>query len=371
MVFKRSNMITYLQQLIINSPNGLITYADYISAALYHPELGYYMREKPKIGRQGDFITTSNISDVYGRLLAKWFFHICNQLKLPPVFCEIGAGTGRFANAFLQEWHDSVQGPIQYMIVESSPYHQKLQRELLSPHFSFVQVESLEEIEPFSGMIFSNELFDALPVHVIEKMNGELVEVMVGITDEGELYEQTVSLTNHEILSFLAESQLGISEKQRLEIPLAMDKMLKDMSNVLNEGIMVTADYGYSNEEWNHPLHKKGSLRGYHQHNMMENVLKFPGEMDITTHIHFDYLVQKGRLYQLEQLTKLRQDEFLIKTGILKELENHYDPNPFSEVSKKNRAIRSLIMPSGMSSFFHIIIQHKGLQLREKDVFPE
>lgn len=45
-------MITYLQQLISNSPNGLITYADYISAVLYHPELGYYMREKPKIGRQ-------------------------------------------------------------------------------------------------------------------------------------------------------------------------------------------------------------------------------------------------------------------------------------------------------------------------------
>jgi SAM-dependent MidA family methyltransferase len=59
--------------------------------------------------------------------------------------------------------------------------------------------------------------------------------------------------------------------------------------------------------------------------------------------------------------SKPRQDEFLLKAGILKELENHYDPNPFSNVSKRNRAIRSLIMPSGMSSFFHLVIQQKGI----------
>jgi hypothetical protein len=55
----------------------------------------------------------------------------------------------------------------------------------------------------------------------------------------------------------------------------------------------------------------------------------------------------------------------------LNELENNYDPNPFSEVSKRNRAIRSLIMPAGMSSYFHIIIQQKGLSLSERDVFPD
>jgi len=55
----------------------------------------------------------------------------------------------------------------------------------------------------------------------------------------------------------------------------------------------------------------------------------------------------------------------------LKELEDHYDPNPFSEVSKRNRAIRSLIMPSGISTYFHVIIQQKGLHLSEEDVFWE
>ncbi len=363
-------MITFLKSLISNSPNELITYAEFMGAALYHPEFGYYMKDKQKIGRQGDFITTSNISDIYGRLMAKWFSHICKREKLAPVVCELGAGNGRFAQAFLQEWQETIQTPLKYIIVESSPFHRKLQKELLGTDFSIVQVRSLRDVESFEGMIFSNELFDALPVQVIEKVNGKLFEIMIGIQNN-ELIEEKVLLTNSDILSFLQESRIELKEKQRIEVPLAMEKMLREISQSLLKGIVVTADYGYTLEEWMDPRRARGSLRGYYQHQMIDDVLQHPGEMDITTHIHFDYLIQKGEQSELELITKLRQDEFLLKAGILKELENHYDPNPFSKVSKRNRAIRSLIMPSGMSSYFHVVIQQKGFILNGSDVFEE
>lgn len=362
-------MITYLQQLISHSPKELISYADYIEAVLYHPHFGYYMKDKQKIGRQGDFITTSNISDVYGRLVAKWFSYLCKIKGVSPVFCELGAGNGRFAQAFLQEWKGINQFPIQYMIVETSPYHQKLQNELLQSDFSVVQVESIQELEPFEGMIFSNELFDAFPVHVVEKRSDRLVEVMIGMDDHGKLYEQNIPLTNQDILSFMEKSNIQLQENQRIEIPLAMTEMIESMAKVLKEGFVVTADYGYSNEEWSDPRRASGSLRGYYQHNMMEDVLQYPGEMDITSHIHFDSLIREGEQAGLQMITKLRQDQFLVKAGILKDLENHFDPNPFSEVSKRNRAIRSLIMPSGISSYFHIIVQQKGFSLEERDLF--
>src|SRR4051812_48553005 len=112
-------MNTFLKRLITNSPNELITYAEFMGAALYHPQFGYYMNEKQKIGRQGDFITTSNISDIYGRIMAKWFSHACKKAQLAPVFCEIGAGNGRFAEAFLHEWQETVKTPLKYIIVES------------------------------------------------------------------------------------------------------------------------------------------------------------------------------------------------------------------------------------------------------------
>jgi SAM-dependent MidA family methyltransferase len=353
-------MLSYLKSLILNSQTNLISYADYMEAVLYHPQLGYYMKSKQKIGRQGDFITTSNISDIYGRIIAKWFAGICRQKNLEPVFCEIGAGNGRFANAFLQEWEESIQTPLTYIIVESSPYHLHLQHELIKPRFAITQVSSLEELIPFEGMVFSNELFDALPVHVIEKEAGQLYEVMVGINKDS-LYEVKVPLINPSIYSFLEETGLVLKDQQRMEVPLLMAGMVQDISRVLKKGLVVTADYGYTNEDWTHPARRKGSLRGYYQHKMIENILEHPGEMDLTTHIHFDWLIEKGEQAGLNFHSKLRQDEFLLKAGILKELENHYDPNPFSEVSKRNRAIRSLIMPSGISSFFHIIIQQKCL----------
>ena len=363
-------MISYLQQLISTAPMNLISYADYISTALYHPEFGYYMKDKQKIGRNGDFITTSNISDIYGRLIAKWFSQVCERNEFNPVFCEIGAGNGRFARAFLEEWNKSIQTPIEYIIVESSPYHRKLQRELLSKDFSIIQVENLNELEAFEGMVFSNELFDALPVHVIEKVNGELFEVMIGCQNE-KLFEKRVPLSNAAIYSFLEDNQLHLNENQRLEVPLIMENMLKEISKTLLKGLVVTADYGYSNVEWMEPQRARGSLRGYYQHQMIDDVLLNPGEMDITTHIHFDSLIRKGEHVNLKLLSKLRQDEFLLKAGILKDLENHYDPNPFSEVSKRNRAIRSLIMPSGMSAYFQIVIQQKSLNFTENDLFSE
>ncbi|MED3561766.1 class I SAM-dependent methyltransferase [Bacillus xiapuensis] len=361
-------MITHLKKIISESPNRYISYADFIAAALYHPDFGYYMKEKVKIGRDGDFITTSNFSDVYGRLIAKWFSKICREFDLPPVFCEIGAGNGRFAYAFLKEWYESVQIPIEYIIVESSPFHRKLQIELIGSFYPVIQLESLDEINGLEGMIFSNELFDALPVHVIEKQNGKIFEVMIGI-ESNELFEKLVPLANSEIIQFLSESNLGLKENQRMEVPLTMGKMLQDISISITKGFVVSADYGYTDEEWTQPQRLKGSLRGYYQHRMIDNILQHPGEVDITTHIHFDQLIHQGEQVGLNFVLKLRQDEFLLKAGILEELENHFDPNPFSEQSKRNRAIRSLIMPSGISSYFHIIIQEKGLNTDAANVF--
>jgi SAM-dependent MidA family methyltransferase len=364
-------MFTYLKSLISNSPTNYITYAEFIGAALYHPELGYYMKNNEKIGPRGDFITTSNVSDIFGRTIARWFASICKHYQLSPVFCEIGAGNGRFAKAFLQEWEKKVKMPLTYFIVESSPYHRKLQKELIGEDFSVKQVGTLEELANFEGMIFSNELFDAFPVHIIEKIEGIVYEVMIGINND-ELYEQRIPLTNSEILKFLEENKIHLNENQRMEIPLDMGEMLLKISNTLLKGFIVTVDYGYTLDEWMEPARAKGSLRGYYQHKMFENVLRNPGEMDITSHIHFDWLITKGAQLDLNLIIKLRQDEFLLKTGILTELENHYDPNPFSDVSKRNRAIRSLIMPSGMSTYFHVLIQKKGVDLADaEDLFEK
>jgi SAM-dependent MidA family methyltransferase len=360
-----------MQNIIIEkikqAPNQRINYAEFIELALYHPTMGYYMRNQVKIGKNGDFITSSNISDIFGSIFSKWFLKQVKENNLVPSVCEIGAGNGRFAKAFLDSWIKNTDIPLKYYIVEASPYHRQLQQEILPIGENVFQVEQLIQLKPFDGLIISNELFDALPVHVIEKRNGQLYEVMVGWDEEG-FIEHSDPLFNPIIRTYIDEQSITLVENQRIEIPLQMESMLKTISTSIGKGLIVTIDYGYTTDEWKNPARKSGSLRGYHKHQMIYNVLLHPGEMDITHHIHFDALINMGEELGLDFILKNRQDEFLVAAGLLKELEDNYDPNPFSEKSKQNRAIRSLVMP-GMSSFFHVVIQQKGLSLTVNHLF--
>lgn len=362
-------MHNFIKNRILETKEKMISYAEFMSIALYHPKHGYYMKDHIKIGREGDFITTSNISDVYGKLVAKWYGNLVKKHSLAPSICEIGGGNGRFAKAFISEWDKEVRLPLDYRIVETSPFHKQMQLDLLGSNV-IQQFSSLAELSSFSGLIFSNELFDALPVHVIEKRNDVLYEVMITINQNDELVEVFVPLTDEAIITFLNENNLLLNNGQRIEVPLEMEWLIKDISSLLTEGIVITIDYGYTQEEWMQPIHRDGSLRGYYKHQLETNVLKNPGDMDLTSHIHFDALIQQGEKYGLTFSKKLRQDQFLLSCGILQELQEHFDPNPFSGQSKRNRAIRSLIMPSGMSSYFHAIIQQKNVQINENELFP-
>ncbi|TKC19899.1 class I SAM-dependent methyltransferase [Robertmurraya kyonggiensis] len=353
-------MKAYLKEKILSQPSKMITYATYISEALYHPKWGYYIKQEEKVGRGGDFITTSNISDIYGRIMAKWFLNLMKEHDLPTKVCEIGAGNGRFAAAFLDEWSRITGEPLQYFIVDESPYHRELQKEILPIGEQVFQVENLEELKPFIGVVFSNELFDALPVHVVNKKDGTMMEVMVSVEND-QFVEKPVLLENSMIKQFLKESNLTLVDNQRIEIPLAMGELVQRISQMLERGFVITVDYGYTDEEWMEPIHRDGSLRGYSKHEQVHNVLLNPGEMDITSHIHFDGLIRSGEKEGLRFVSKQRQDEFFLSIGLLQELEDHYDPNPFSKVGRRNRAIRSLILPSGMSSMFQVLIQKKGI----------
>lgn len=359
-----------IRQIIDASPEKMISYAEFMELALYHPEEGYYIKERQKIGKEGDFYTSSNVSDVFGKLIGKWFAKNSRKLGLPPAVCEIGAGNGRFARAFIQGWNDLNDERLTYCIVEASPYHRKLQEAELNglEDVKLLYGSTFADTGMKEGLIFSNELFDAFPVHVVEKSEGIVREVFVG-HDNGQLKEIMAPVMDDRITAFLNDQELELTEGQRIEIPLAFEPFIKSISDTLTKGLMVTVDYGYTTEEWMHPSRRSGSLRGYYQHQMHHDVLQHPGEMDITSHVHFDAIKIIGEKYSLNFVQKMRQDEFLMAAGILEELAEHNDPNPFSEASKRNRAIRSLILPGGISQSFDVVIQAKGLDKKAEKLF--
>ncbi|MEH6946208.1 SAM-dependent methyltransferase [Bacillus sp. JJ634] len=355
-------MEKYMKQLIMNSPDQKISFCEYMEAVLYTPEIGYYMRSREKIGREGDFYTSVNVGDVFGRVLAKWFAYLIKEYNLPPTIIEMGSGDGKLAYDILHYWKEKeiqLFDCVEYRLVDRSLDHQQRQKERLMafPQVSFGGV--LEQNSEINGIVFSNELFDALPVHSIEKQNGEMVEVFVTVKNET-LTEIKSPLKNDKITSYLESQNLCLKEGQRMEIPLQMVELYQNLASRIQSGLLVTIDYGYTDEEWEQPIHCQGSLRGYYQHRMVRNVLEHPGKMDLTSHIHFDCLRREGVKYGFVEEDFLQQQAFLVKAGIMDELEEDNGLDPFSETAKRNRAIRSLLV-GGYSEYFRVLVQSKGL----------
>ncbi|PGL72449.1 SAM-dependent methyltransferase [Bacillus sp. AFS055030] len=360
---------------INNSKKGFITYDQFISLVLYDHEMGYYLKANEKIGRKGDFYTTSSVGSVYGEVIAASFCRFVKNKLIEPFFIEVGGGNGRFASAFLsycEKKEPEIYHNLTYYIIDASTYHRKLQMELLANHLNCKYFSNLIEIQQIkNGMVFSNELFDALPVRVVEFNQNEWHEVVI-ISDElNNLKENLVKIHDQIIIDFLSRSNFIGKNGQRVEIPVGMEKVYELLQSKISKGIILTVDYGFTREEWDAPHRIKGSLRGYYKHEMKSNLLENLGQMDITTHIHWDELKKLGLQNNIENLYFSSQRDALLDFGIFNWLIPHAQSNPFSSEYKQNRAVQSLIMPGGISDSFQWLLQTKDMSTSDHSKLNE
>lgn len=153
--------------------NGPISFARFMELALYHPEHGYYASGRASIGRRGDFFTNVSVGPLFGKLLAAQFAEIWEKLGQPDDFTvvEQGAHDGVFAADVLNALRRSASecfAATSYIILEPFPIWQERQQENLRDFSGKISwLESIDQLAPFAGVHFSNELFDSLPVHLI------------------------------------------------------------------------------------------------------------------------------------------------------------------------------------------------------------
>ncbi|UCZ54567.1 SAM-dependent methyltransferase [Bacillus shivajii] len=352
---------------------GPWSYATYMNVALYDEEMGYYTSDKEKLGKSGDFYTSNHVHHVFGRTFARFFADVFEREELTPTIYEWGAGDGKFALSVLEYFRNeqaNLYKNLTYVIIESSSFHREVLDEILREHREKVYVfGSLENAKQTfhigKGILFSNELIDAFPVHVVEKKSDELFEVMVSENEEGLLEETLEACSNEQLTTWLDKYGPNLPEGHRIEISLEMKEWLTAINEWFDQGLIVTVDYGYSNEEWVQPEHKEGSLRGYYQHELIRNPLKFSGEMDITYHIQWDAFNDIAKECGLKAIFHDKQDQFLKQAGLFRFLMQTMNANPFSEEYKQNRAIQTLVHPGGISSSFHVNVQSKDLHRTE------
>jgi SAM-dependent MidA family methyltransferase len=364
---------TELEQILLDriAARGDLSFASFMEAALYEPGLGYYTSAGRKVGAEGDFYTSMNVHSAFGRMIAKEICRFWELLEQPASFtvAEAGAGGGQLALDILDaiaELNQPLYQGLTYRLVEKEPSLQQAQAAFLERHTARLAWSSPEALAGgelhFTGCIISNELFDAMPVHIVELTAEGLKELYVG-SDGERLIERLGPLSTPELVRYLERFQVRLMPGQRAEINLCAESWIAAAAATLERGFVLTVDYGYQTEELYAPHRKDGTLLCYHKHTTCENAYTLVGEQDITTHINFSQLMAAGEAAGLTTAWYGEQYRFLLGTGIMEELVR-LEAAATREQDKINLrlALKKLMLPEGgMGDTFKVLIQAKGV----------
>ncbi len=353
---------------------GPITFADFMETVLYHPQEGYYYSAQEKIGASGDYYTSPHLHPIFGHLLARQIHQMWQILDYPSPFVimEIGAGQGLLGAHILhycQKNFPEFYQELNYLILEKSPFFQEEQKKFLKKFFEAGKVHQislaalLSERNQIVGCIFSNELIDSFPVHLVWQKEGELREIFVD-HDGQQFVEVCDTPSTPLILDYLTSYALPLIEGQKAEVNLKALDWLADLAVILQRGFLITIDYGYEAEELYHPSRLEGTLLCYYRHTPSTNPYIRLGYQDITAHVNFSALIKKGATLGLQKHGLIEQYKFLAALGLLRDLEN-LEINRYQfgavEFLKQKLAMKSFLIPGGMGTIYKVLIQSKGV----------
>jgi SAM-dependent MidA family methyltransferase len=306
--------------------HGPITFHRFMEAALYHAQLGYYRRRRDPFGKDGDFYTASQLQPVFGELIAERVRRMRAALGEPADFTvvELGAGRAEMAPAFAE--------------------------------FRYVPVEYGDALpaQPFTGVVFSNEFFDALPVHVAVVRAGMVRERSVGF-ENGAFAWVEGGLAPGEVERYLWKYFPQSTDGQIVEVNLEALAWIEKIVAALAAGFVFTIDYGFKPSEL--PRFPEGTLMSYRRHAASEDVLSDPGEKDITAHVLFTALEEHGKQHGLktEKFETLAQT--LLAAGERDSFAKALGAGSEADQQKRRLQLKSLLF--GMGETFRTLLQRK------------
>lgn len=361
--------------------SGPISFAEFMEISLYHPELGYYARAPQKTGRAGDFFTSVDVGPIFGALLAKQFAEMWRVMGFDarteaagqrektrttsatrtgtgaaPQFdlVEAGAGSGRLARDVL----DAVQrddpefySAIRLSLVEQSSAARAAQIETLGPHASLLKHSAIALPDEVAGVIFSNELLDALPTHVVVMTASGLREVFVDVSRD-QFVERYQEVSTPRISEYLARAGAEMRVGWRAEVNLAAEDWVTSAARTLRRGFLVVIDYGHDEHGLYDGSHAAGTLTSFKKHSQLDDFLQEPGEADITAHVDLTAVTRAAERSGLDVLGRLDQTYFLLGLGIT-ELDG---------LSLQQRlALKTLLLPGGLGSTHKVLMFGRGV----------
>lgn len=360
--------ISALKERIVEKikTKGPIAFQEFMRMCLYDKDFGYYTKPD-RIGIKGDYITSSHCSPLFSRLLANQFIEFWELLGKGN-FClvEMGAGAGFSAKDILNyiRPHPFYE-KIRYVIIEQNEAAKETHKRLLSDFLNKITwLDSLEDLNEFTGCVFSNELLDAFPVHVIQKDSSQFHEIYVDFNGR-ELCEKTGPLSSVALQEYvLNHVPSDLPNGYRTEVNLAIHPWLSAIAARMTSGFVLTIDYGHSANEFFELSRNRGTLMSYMSHRTSEDLFACPGEQDITAHVNFSDLNRVGLQLGFSTIGYAQQWAFLGSLDFEKTLKDTY-PN-LTPFSPEMAGIKMLIFPQGMGTSHKVMVQAKNVKINGK-----
>ena len=360
-----------IQEQVI-AAGGHLPFWKFMELALYAPGLGYYSAGARKFGPGGDFTTAPERSPLFSACVADALTPVLQQLGPDAVFMEIGGGSGAFAETCLAKLLANDALPARYAILEPSADLRERQRERLQarlPPLLFELVEWLDGPiqEPWSGVLFANEVIDALPTPRFTIRDGEVFEEHVALDGEGRFLR-----TDRPAEPMLAaavrhvERQLPepFAEGYRSEVLAQLPYWIQAVMGAMRDGAMLFVDYGYARGEYYQPQRRDGTLRAFRQHHVTDDVFAWPGLQDITASVDFTALAEAGTAAGFDFAGYCSQASLLIGNRLQENLALA-ESRAADDVARHalRSQVKHLTLPSEMGERFQAIGFQRGVEL--------
>ncbi|MCU0230548.1 MAG: SAM-dependent methyltransferase [Acidobacteria bacterium] len=333
-----------------------LTFRDFMELALYQPGAGYYARPGATTGPAGDFSTSSDVSPDFGRRLAVQAAEVWERLGGGPWrIVELGPGRGLLAGDLLDglaRHAPAARAALEELVlVETSDALRTVQEARLRaahPGLALRWATAPAELAPGSirGVIFGNEVLDALPTHWLTRRPQGLVERYVALDDAGALTLADGPLSDPRLAEQVARYGLLKRPDDDTEVCLALEEFVAAAARALDCGALFFIDYGHPAVRLADEDHADGTLLAYRGHRVVYDLLARPGEQDLTAHVNWDHLADAAAAAGLASCGRARQERFLLALGLLEDL--LFDPDPAAmtpEEQMRRLAARALIMP--------------------------
>jgi SAM-dependent MidA family methyltransferase len=313
--------------------HGPVSFAWFMQQALYHPEHGYYSSGRCAIGRKGDYFTNVSVGPLFGQLLALQFLEIWERLGklIDFVIVEQGAHDGQFALdvlEFVQKRRPEFFDALRYRIIEPFPILKEQQCRMLEAFGD--KIEWRASSEPFTGVHFSNELLDAMPVRLIS----DGTEKLVGL--EGDKF-------------VFVERPID----KAIQNQPALD-WIDEIAANLKRGYVITIDYGRTNEDC------RRNVQVRDQHRNLHSPFDSIGDADITMSVDWESILKRAQANCLCVAGFTDQHHFL--TGIISQFESgDRGQSLLADSRKAKRELQTLLHPEMLGRTFQVLALAKNV----------